>query len=360
MHASRSPLLIAPVLLTLTAIVAGCSGGGASQPTNDIVGSAYILTPLPALPGDVSSVALGINNQGEVVGDSRTDNPLPPAASLQSRDLRPYYAQAVLYLNAQPQPLGIAPGLQASSASALNDRGQIVGTSSPIGPGFGSQIAFLWQNGVRTELSGLTAAMGINASGQIVGTAKNHAAVWQQGVVTPLPGLAGDEPSRANAINQGGLIVGRDDSNPIVGEAVTWSNGAVQDLGKLPGCIGSEALAANAAGQVVGYSAYPTAPPATHACLWQNGQITDLDAVPSAGYSRANSINNKGEIVGQGNVEGAPESHAFLWKDGRKIDLNSLLPSGSGWVLVSANGINDRGEIVGEGNKGAFLLTPRT
>jgi hypothetical protein len=44
------------------------------------------------------------------------------------------------------------------------------------------------------------------------------------------------------------------------------------------------------------------------------------------------------------------------------IDLNSLLDSGSGWVLTSANGINDSGQITGtgifQGQTHAYLLTP--
>jgi hypothetical protein len=32
------------------------------------------------------------------------------------------------------------------------------------------------------------------------------------------------------------------------------------------------------------------------------------------------------------------------------IDLNSLLPAGSGWVLESADAINDAGQIVGYGS----------
>ena len=44
------------------------------------------------------------------------------------------------------------------------------------------------------------------------------------------------------------------------------------------------------------------------------------------------------------------------------VDLNTLLPADSGWVLLSANAINDAGQIVGEGTLDgeprAFLLTP--
>ena len=44
------------------------------------------------------------------------------------------------------------------------------------------------------------------------------------------------------------------------------------------------------------------------------------------------------------------------------VDLNTLISSGSGWVLKSALGINDEGQIVGygtgpSGQEKAFLLT---
>jgi hypothetical protein len=35
--------------------------------------------------------------------------------------------------------------------------------------------------------------------------------------------------------------------------------------------------------------------------------------------------------------------------NGAMLDLNALIPSGSGWELLEAYGINDSGEIVGEG-----------
>jgi hypothetical protein len=45
------------------------------------------------------------------------------------------------------------------------------------------------------------------------------------------------------------------------------------------------------------------------------------------------------------------------------LDLNSLIPANSGWVLQFANGINDQGQIVGEGTLNGqaegFLLTPQ-
>jgi len=52
----------------------------------------------------------------------------------------------------------------------------------------------------------------------------------------------------------------------------------------------------------------------------------------------------------------------FLYDSGNTIDLNTLLPTGSGWELAGAYGINDAGQIAGlgsiNGQYRAFLMTP--
>jgi probable HAF family extracellular repeat protein len=66
-------------------------------------------------------------------------------------------------------------------------------------------------------------------------------------------------------------------------------------------------------------------------------------------------------VVGEVSNDPAP-GDAFIWQNGVITDLNTLIPSGTGWVLQQANGINDNGQIVGTGTIGgqahAFLLTP--
>jgi len=79
------------------------------------------------------------------------------------------------------------------------------------------------------------------------------------------------------------------------------------------------------------------------------GGIQDLGTLPGAGYSRALSINNRGEIVGSS--QSSLGSRAFLWTNGSgRQDLNTLIPSGSDFVLFEAISVNDLGEILALGN----------
>ena len=88
--------------------------------------------------------------------------------------------------------------------------------------------------------------------------------------------------------------------------------------------------------------------------LLSHGQLISL------GPGVANSINARGQVVGFSLVSG--NETAFLYQNGTRIELNSVLPAGSGWALAFASDINDRGQIVGTGiHNGAlhaFLLSP--
>jgi hypothetical protein len=56
-------------------------------------------------------------------------------------------------------------------------------------------------------------------------------------------------------------------------------------------------------------------------------------------------------------------SRALIWQDKMPVDLNTLIPANSGWVLQAASSIDNAGEIVGSGlingSVHAFLATPR-
>ena len=249
-----------------------------------------------------------------------------------------------------------------SQANAMNEKGQIVGMSGiGVKSATGGEIAhaFLWQKGRMIDLGTLSAdfnvsyASAINGRGQIIGTSekvvpmgntegteRSRAFLWQKGKLTDLGGFGG-KITRASAINEEGQIVGYSASTASpYSQAVLWQNGTIADLGTPPGFSGSGASAINERGQVVGSSS--TASGEFHAVLWQDGAVTDLGALPGATVSVARDINDRGQVVGYSDTASG-EIHAVLWQDGTITDLGTL-PGFSG---SSASAINARGQVVG-------------
>lgn len=266
-------------------------------------------------------------------------------------------------------------------------------------------------------------ANSVNLSGDIVGASKAadgnvHAVIWHNGVIQEIGTLPGfTTESVAHHINNAGVVVGTSDNFDIPfqfnkGHAFSWTaSGGIKDVGTLPGRLYSEGVSVNSSGKIVGfsYSGDPNLSPVdafldnngtkvnlgslnnleedTYAFdindsdqvvgkslstskngglnfkpfLWQNGVITDLGEIPGFPGGSATSINNLGQVVGiSESLDG--RNHPFLYSNGSIVDLNSLLPSGSGWELLQAHGIDDRGDIVGYGTlngvEQAFLLRP--
>src|SRR5262249_3242041 len=83
------------------------------------------------------------------------------------------------------------------------------------------------------------------------------------------------------------------------------------------------------------------------------------------GHSFGRRINAAGDGGGL-SLTAESRAHAFLHRNGVMVDLNDLIPAGSGWELIDAYSINDRGDIVGYGFRDggfvahAFRLSPRT
>ena len=302
----------------------------------------------------------------------------------------------------------------------INNKGQIVGNSNNTTPD-GSAIteAYIWDsvNGMRplppydptapdnpTYIN--SNATALNDGGVIVGysaTDRNHTlpVFWNAGDLKPKPqplaftfstkDNAPLDPTMMslNAINAGGLVVGLaffpefdlhgnvyDDSfhaylAPLGGVAtnihsLSPRNGSVQDP-LLPFTFGiSEALGVNASGTVVGYSQTLDKTDAVgqdHAFIYQGGpKPRDLGALGGGG-SHALAINDSNQIVGwnYSNSNAAGFFHAAMWVGSQETDLNTLVDPNSGWTLEEATSINNSGLIVGfgyiNGMERGFLLS---
>lgn len=296
--------------------------------------------------GAGKSQAYAINDSGSVVG----------IAYFSSQ----YFAGD--WTNGTSTELYALSGQLDAFAYAINDEGQAVGYVSQSN---GAINAVLWQDGAQALLGSLggvgnfSEAKGINDSGVIVGETVNAAhsetvaCVWQNGVQSSLPNFVGStvtaDTSCANAINDSGQIVGYGSAADGMTLAALWQNGTLTDLGVLPGNVGSIANAINNHGEVVGtcseliYS--------SQAFYWVEGTMAGLPGLFNGGSSAANDVNESGVIVGNATVGAGANSaeHAVMWQNGAIVDLNSLLPTNSNWVLTDARSVNDDGQIAGVG-----------
>lgn len=244
--------------------------------------------------------------------------------------------------------LGVFAGGDYSIASAINDAGQVVGTSNSQD----NMHAFLWtsQNGLvqLPTLSGSdsSSAYAINRVGEIAGVSGAHAVTWSGSTVTDL-GTLGGAWSEAHGINNSGQVVGVADTK-VGPHAFLWTNSSgMQDLGTLPGDTSSRANRVSDQGTVVGAS---EGMEGVQAFLWTNSAgMKAIGSLQGGGYSEAFGVNNSGVVVGQsGSSLG---TRAFIWTSGSGIaDLNDLVPAlPVGSILTGAFSINDQGQIVAFG-----------
>jgi probable HAF family extracellular repeat protein len=216
--------------------------------------------------------------------------------------------------------LGTLGGSQ-SFAWGINESGQVVGDSDTTD---GAIRVFLYSGGTMTDLGSLGGAQSfsygsaINTAGQVTGhsdTGPNtlfHAFLYSGGTMTDL-GTLGGSTSGAFGINTAGQVVGHSDTpGNVARHAFRYSGGTMTDLGTLGG-RDSFAYGINTAGQVVGESDTP-GNGARHAFLYSNGTMTDLNDLVPAGVTvtSARGINAAGEIAAVGTTGGGSNSRALL------------------------------------------------
>ncbi|MCH8007222.1 MAG: hypothetical protein IH888_13510, partial [Planctomycetes bacterium] len=253
--------------------------------------------------------------------------------------------------------LAIPFGFSDARASDINDRGQIVGELEKGN----LPHAALWQAGEVIELGTLpggnfSTASAINNSGQIVGLAGNSDTglfrpfLWQDGVMTDLKLPLGPK-GRANDINETGAIVGWMGSSPFVAHAFMLHEGKVTDLGFMLGGLSGNAKAINNNGQIVGEGLVELkdGTQVSTSFLWDDGLMTDLGTLPNLTATRALDINDQGQVVGICHNPIHNVLKPFLWQHGVIRDLRELIRPDPDVRLFQAMAISNGGHIVGRG-----------
>jgi probable HAF family extracellular repeat protein len=341
--------------------------------------SRYNLTVIGPIPSSDSGGASGINNAAVVQVAGQNVN-----------------GHAYLWDSVHGmQDLGTVGNDAQSGAYAVNDAGQAVGVSYTktitcphhgeiCYPTISSQHAFLWSSAQGLANIGTNdAASGINAAGEVSGTISSSVAGLWNGSWTKL-GTLGGSPSSGAGINNYGQVAGYSWTSSGLEHAFLWTpatpggtKGSMVDLGTFGG-PNSWATAVNGQGYVIGQA--QDIGNCDHPFLWRpaaaNGTTGTLIDLNPLACDVVRGINNSAVVAGAaesstgGRYPDGALYHAVLWQPGTNgsyavSDLNSLIPTGTGWVLSSADAINDRGQIVVEATQNgstyyALLLTPST
>jgi len=250
-----------------TSIAYGISAAGTAAGWSDLSGDAshhaFIYNGATMFDigtlGGSNSVAYAINGAGQVVGEAGISSDV---------------GHAFLFQGVTMTDLGAPYGPGSPGyAHDINGAGMVVGSGAGISPGnsYSTSVAFLYDGTTMQSLgiaSDYSSATAINDLGQIVGWMNEtpdprHAFLYEDGVVTDL-GTLGEgswQSSLANDINAGGLIVGESRiSNAELPHAFIHDGTEMIDLNDLldpqAGWILYSAQAINSSGQIVGYGSH--------------------------------------------------------------------------------------------------------
>lgn len=307
-------------------------------------------------PDSSTSWVYDLNNRNEVIGGHSTGNEI----------------HGYLWRHGTVTDLGTLPGGNYSLATGINQAGDIVGNSGNYSSG--PFHAVLWHHGTMTDLGtlgGNSSAGAINDRGVIVGNSQAQPSgpfrvvLWRHGVMTVLPTLDGSTYDLAGGPNKRGELAGYSVLATGI-HAVLWTGGRTVDLG--PG----QAIGLDDQGQVliesvdaqghqyryiwdhghrlalpagvtdiagltqdgVVFGMYqPTGSATQHGFLWNHGRLVDL------GNFSPSALNGHGQIVG-----GIPNGGgAAVWYHGRVTMLLPVAGRGDARPML----INDSGLVAG-------------
>ena len=257
-------------------------------------------TCLPHLAGDGASWAVDVNDVGVVVG----------AGYRYDRIAGRWTPAATLWRSGVPERIAPLPAPHDawSLALAVNNKGDVVGygCSSLEFPGYSCRAFLANASGTRDlgTLGGLQSqARGINELGQIVGLSQRAdgsttAVIWENGSIRELP-QAAPGSSLGLAINESGQVVGQACSLDHQCRGILWAaDGRMTDISPDPTRGFLTPMGLNDRGWVVG-GWWPPGGDAYEEMgfLWTPaGGLQNIQ--PASGIRQAHDINNAGQVIG--------------------------------------------------------------
>jgi probable HAF family extracellular repeat protein len=207
-----------------------------------------MMKPLPTLGGN-QGFATSVNSSGQVVGWAETPVFDPTCNPPQKLQFRAVLWDTRMGTKRELRPL---PGDSTSAATGINNQGQVVGISGDCDIAVGQLSArhsVLWEKGVPTNIGDLGGdawhtPMDIDDAGDVVGFSNPrgvvgidfnpHAFLWTKATgIQDLRTLPGDDNSQALGVNSSHQVVGV--SSGAINRAFLWENGVMQDLNGLVG-----------------------------------------------------------------------------------------------------------------------------
>lgn len=306
--------------------------------------------------GGSDTVALDLNNAGQLVGGSLTASGNEHAF--------------VWSTGGGMVDLGLLPDTANARAQAINNRGVVTGYAE--GVPFTPPLAFRWSlgEGLRSlgalapGFDGASWGDALNDAGLIAGSANTasldrHAFAWTQARGLVDIDTLGSSYSEATAVSAKGEVAGNrvPGGGEILYRAFLWTPGrGMKDLGTAGGAE-SFVLDMSPGARIAGVVNLDSGD--QRAMTWTRAESMRLLGTLGGANSRAIQANDRGQVVGYAN-DRTQAFRAFLWSArSGMVDLNTRLRQAPpGLVLDDALAINDDGTIVAGSNAGLVLLLP--
>ncbi len=302
----------------------------------------YEAVTLDLLPGSTYARALGINDQGQIVGTCRVG----------------YQSRAVMWdRTGAISVIASVSDARSSGAGRINNQGHILIGIDPQ-TGLSTSILATVDSVIRTypvAAAGEVGMLSLNDRDQMVGYENNRDPYINMGVFWDGDSVVdmthGSVPDVLGAVpldlNNNGWAVGyyNDYKNYDRSQACLWRSPSQMEYLLSEETDFSEAVAINDAGQVVGGCDLPDGGGGWF--LWQNGAHRFLNLPSNKNMLTANDINNSAQIVGRFGffTDEAPAPtetcDAFVWQD----DVFCSLPSP--YLYSEALAVNNNGWVVG-------------